>query len=152
MATKISSIYDNLVTLIQTAIGSDYIKLPNPYLLDENAEVLLRKAFAIGFGDGTNTEKFAGCKMSVERAFPVLVINQIAATDHDTAARATAEKALMEDVFKIIKALDLDNQLSGQAADAVFSSDGGITPMEGKRGKYFMVESQILVEYIENLN
>lgn len=148
--SKVSDIYNALNTLVSTTLTS-YKKLPNPYVASENANVILNKGYGIAIGAGTNTERLLGCKLSIARDFGVVLTKQIAKTDHDVAGRATQEKAIFEDQYLIIKALEENPSLSGTAAKAYFVGDGGLEVLDLETGRYFVLATQFNVEYLETL-
>lgn len=148
--SKITDIYDAWVTLV-TAELPDYRRLPNPYEASANANVILNKGYGIVAGAGSNTERKLGCKLSIARDFGIILTKQIAKTDHDTSGRANQEKALFEDQYTLIKALEMDPELSGTAAKAFFVGDGGLEILELETGRYFVLASQFNVEYFETL-
>jgi len=148
MSTKITTIYDNLNTLIGNALTT-YTRMPNAYEVNSNNDLYLKKGYAVGFGAASNTNRVLTRKVSIDRIMNILLVNQITTTDHNTADRATCEKGLMVDVFTILKAVEADQSLGGQAIRARYESDSGLEFIEGDRFKYFINELNITVEYIE---
>jgi hypothetical protein len=148
--SKITDIYNAWVALITAELPS-YRRLPNPYAADANANVILNKGFGIAVGGGTNTERNLGCKLSISRDFGIILTKQIAKTDHDTSGRADQEKALFEDQYALIKAVEQDPDLGGTAAKAYYVSDGGLEILDLETGRYFVLATQFNVEYFETL-
>jgi len=70
MTTKIADIYDSIVTKLETILPN-FQRVPNPYALDENTAILLRKAFGLAIGPGTNTERYVGCIATWERDYTI---------------------------------------------------------------------------------
>lgn len=150
MTTKVSSVYDALVTLIGTTLSS-YTKIMNPYIPEDNAEIFMVKGYGVGFGAATNTERLLACKLSVLRNFKVVLINQVVVTDHDELGHAALEKSILEDSIKILSALETDTTLNGNAVKSKYVTDSGIEFLEGDRTKYLLLEIDVEIEYFENL-
>lgn len=148
MTTKISDIYDALDTLISTAL-TGYIRLPDPYNTTDNPELYLRKSYGIAFSDDTNTNRKTGCNISISQDFVIPLINAVYTTDTNSTAHASTEKALLEDKFKVIKALELDNDLGGKAMKAAYVGSSAISYLEGDRDKYIFTELLLSIEYLE---
>ena len=147
--SRITTVRDALAAMITTELPT-YRQIGNPYAIERNAEFGLVKAWGIAFGPGDNTRRITSCKFSVLRSFTVLLINQIVSTEHDVTGRATAEKAIFEDQFKLIKSLETDTSLQGAANKADFIGDGGLEFLDSDRGKYFLLETEIAIEYFES--
>lgn len=148
--TQISTVHDNLVTLISTTL-SDYTQIPNPYIPEESAGIFIEKGFGVAFGDGSNSNRTLDRRHSVIRNFIIALINQVAVTDHNVSGRTTLTKSLLEDEIKIISALEKEPTLTGAAARSTWTSDTGITFLEADRARYYLLEMNIEVEYFEDL-
>lgn len=151
MSTKITTIYDNLVTKLSTVLPA-YVRIPNPYSPEENPELFLRKGYGIGIGTGENTRRLICGFFSINRTFNIILINQILTTDTNSNVRGSFERDLMEDHYTIVNALEVDNNLSGAAVKTIFSADSGIQFVEGEMGKYVMCEITFEVEYLEPIS
>ena len=149
--SKVSDIYTNLCTLVESTL-STYTKIPNPYDPEINASLLLAKGYGCAFGPASNTERFASCKLSVQRSFSIILINQVTTTDHNTTARNVIEKSIMEDLFSLINAVETDTDLNSQTVKAIWTDDSGIEYLLADRAKYFSVVGNFECEYIENLS
>ena len=149
--SKISTIYDNLQTLVGAAL-STWKRLPNPYVADQNAELLLTKGYGIAIGPGRNRPDIeVGCRAYYERIFNVVLTQQITTTDHDSTARAAIEKALVEAFYAVRRAIDGDNTLSAQAVSVDYQDDSGIELLLGARAKCMSINVNFLVLYQESL-
>ena len=150
MSTKITSIYNNLITLVESTLAS-YTRIPNPYAPDENPELFLRKGYGVGVGPAENTRRVICGFLSVNRSFSILLINQILTTDTNSASRGDFERLLLEDQYSLINALEVDNNLSGNAVKVMFANDSGIQFISGEKGKYILLEIQFDIEYLEQI-
>lgn len=151
MSTKITAIYDRLIVDIEAAI-SGYTRIPNPYEADQNPELFLRKGYGLGIGPAENTRRMVCAYFSMKRIFTIVLINQILTTDMNSTARGNCERDMMEDHYSLIKYLEGDNNLGGNAVKTIFTDDSGIQFVEGEIGKYVMCEINIEVEYLESIN
>jgi len=148
--SKISDIYDALDSLISTALPA-YTKLPNAYDLEENPELFLKRGYGIAIGSGENTKRELGCRLSYLRQFTIGLIKQITTTDTNTAARVALEKAIIEDHYLVLKALENDVDLNETSNITILPNDNGIEYLEGETNKYFLVTITVTSEYSENL-
>lgn len=148
--SKISTIHDAIVTKISTNL-STYSQLPNPYALEENTNLYLKKGFGVAVGPGERTDRVIGCQTSWSRTFTVTLTNLVSTTDHKTTARETIAKALLEDHFTLLKQFDKDADLSGNAIDGVVVSDGGIEFVRIDDAPHYVTEIELSVEYLEDL-
>lgn len=146
--TKIAEIYDAIVTKLATVLPT-FQRVPNPYSLDENTAILLRKAYGIAIGPGTNTERYVGCLVSWQRDYTIGLIHQVVNTENDTIGRAMIEKDIIDAQRAILLAFETDSTLGGKAIKAVISSDGGIDYIQGTQSKYLALEITLNVEYQE---
>jgi hypothetical protein len=148
MSTKIADIYDSIVTKLETILPS-FQRVPNPYALDENTAILLRKAFGLAIGPGTNTERYVGCIATWERDYTIGLVTQVVNTENDTLGRAMVEKDIIDAHREILLAFETDSTLSGQCIKAVITDDGGINYIQGAESKYLALEITLRVEYQE---
>jgi hypothetical protein len=149
--SKVSTIYDALVSYVETTLTA-YKRMPNPYISAENAGLILAKGFGIGIGPGINTNRLLGCKMSMQRDFSIILVNQVTTTDHNVDARETLEKSIFEDQFSLIQGLEGNTTLGVEAIKCLFVSDNGLNYLESDRNKFFLLESNFTTEYLETIN
>ena len=149
--SKISDIYDALVSKIETALPT-YTRIPNPYDIGENPDVLLDAAYGIAVGAGTNTQRFVGCATTWEREFTIGLITQKVNLENDTLGKASIEKALLENHKTLLLALEADPSLGAICIKSYMISDAGIQYLEGEgdRGKFLALEVSLVVEYLES--
>lgn len=148
--SKISTIYDNLVTAVGGAL-TDYDQISNPYSPDENCELFMQKGFGIAFGPGANSERQVGCKLSVKRTFDVILLNLCGTTDNNLADVENFQKTMHEDQLLIIKAIEKDPDLDATVGMIKFVDDSGLEFLETINNKFFLLQSTFMVEYFENL-
>ena len=148
MTTKIADIYDAIVTKISTALPT-FQRLPNPYALDENTAILMRQAYGVAIGAGTNTERYVGCLVTWQREYTIGIVTQVVNTENDTTGRALVEKDMIDAHRALLMAFEADSTLAGTCIKAVINSDSGIDYIAGALSKFLAVEIILSVEYQE---
>lgn len=148
--TKIADIYDAIINKLSTELPT-FQRVPNPYSLDENTAILLRKAFGLAIGAGLNTERYVGCLATWERSYTIGLVTQVVNTENDTIGRASVEKDIVDAHRSILLAFETDSTLGGECIKAVISDDTGINYIQGAQSKYLALEITLRVEYQEPL-
>lgn len=146
--TKIADIYDEIINKISTELPA-FQRVPNPYSLDENTAILLRKAYGLAIGAGTNTERYVGCIATWERSYTIGLVTQVITTENDTLGRASVEKDIVDAHGALLLAFEADSTLSGKCIKAVIADDSGINYIQGAQSKYLALEITLRVEYQE---
>ena len=148
MSTPVADIYDAIISKIETVLPT-FQRVPNPYSLDENTAILLRKAFGLAIGPGTNTERYVGCLATWSRDYTIGLIHQVVNTENDTLGRAMIEKDIIDAHRGLLLAFEQDSTLGAKCIKAVISSDAGIDYIQGAQSKYLALELVLTVEYQE---
>ena len=148
--SKISTLHDAIVTKISTNLSS-YTQIPNPYLIEEAPQTLLKKGFAVSIGPGTRTDRLLGCEVSWQRTFTITLINFVNARDNDTTSRETLIKNFLEDHYTLLTKFEIDGGLSGTAIDGIVTQDSGVEYIEIDTKPFILTEIELSVEYIEDL-
>jgi len=148
--SKITSIYNNLVSLCEGALP-DHKRIPNPYALEQNSELILEQGWGLVVSTGENTNRQIGCDKSYSRSFQIIITRKITTTDHNIDQRTAIEKQILEDLHLVWSALENDSDLTGQTAQTIQVLDGGLEFFEGDRAKYLGVIIDVFAEYFEQL-
>jgi len=151
MTTKISQIYDAIVDVIEAELTTS-VRIPNPYILDINSFLHLKKGFGVAIGPGDDTQRYIGCLVTWERNFTIAIIQQMVATQNNVGTREVIEKELLDDHDKLRKAFYNNSTLSGKAIKSTITDDGGVSFIDGDRLKFIALEMNLLVEYQEDPN
>jgi hypothetical protein len=146
--TAISDIYNAIITTVGAELPA-FQRVPNPYSLDENTAILLRKAYGLAIGPGTNTERYVGCIATWQRDFTIGLVTQVVNTENDTLGRASVEIDIIQAHRLLLLAFETDPTLAGKCIKAVITADGGIDYIQGAQSKYLAVEITLTVEYQE---
>ncbi len=148
--TLISTLHDAIVTKVSTNLSS-YTQLPDPYEIEGNNKLYLKKGFGVAVREGEGTNRDVGCMMSWRRFFEISLINQITTTDHNTTSRETLAKNLLEDHYTVITQFQVASSLSGNAISAIGVSDGGIELIYIDDVPYYLCQILLDLEYMEDL-
>lgn len=147
--TKVSDIYDRLHAVMASEFAG-YKRIPDPYELLSNPEILLRKGYAIGIGNGSNTGKQLAPRITIQRDFVLSFCREHYPTQNDTTNITALEKELLEDQVTLIKYLKNNADLGGNCANAFFSADSGIQYLQAETRKFIVLENAISIEYFES--
>lgn len=148
MTTPVADIYEAIIDKLELVLPA-FKRVPNPYSLDENTAILLRKAFGLAIGAGTNTERYVGCIATWERDYTIGLVTQVVNTENDTEGRASVEKDIIDAQRAILLAFETDSTLSTKCIKAVITDDSGINYIQGAESKYLALEITLRVEYQE---
>jgi hypothetical protein len=154
--SNISTAYDAIRTKIGTTL-STHTELSNPYFVDKDSDLTFVKAWALAFGDGTNTNRQISCHLTIQRDFIFVVTRKIFKTTHANSIdlRIAVEKNLFEDQFLVIKELEKDpavNAASSGIAKIAYVQDGGLEFVRSDRTDLIMIQTIMSLEYFENIN
>lgn len=154
MTTKISTGYDQLITLVEATFPS-HVELINAYIPELNDDLTFDAAWGLALAPGVNSTNEIGCRLAVERDFIFTLTRKIykgdlarnsSSRDH----RRLQEKQLFEDQYLIINALENDPSINA-TAKVLFINDGGLEFVRGERNDLIMLRSTFQLEYWENL-
>jgi len=148
----ISDGFDALVLRIETVLDTatnGYTRLPNPYNVQDNTELKLRKGYGVALQSAENTQRNVNCKFSVSRTMEVVLTRLYTGYEENAVERASTEKLLLEDQYKIINDLEQDVTINGQTMYTRWVTDGGIEYVAGETGRFLMLRTQFSLEYLE---
>lgn len=148
--SKISTIHDAIVSKISSNL-TDYTQIPNPYDIESNPKTLLTKGFGVSIGAGVRTDRVIGCQVSWERSFLITLINYVETTDTNTTVRETLTKGILEDHYTLLSQFEIDGGLGGVAIDGIVNADGGLELVEYETKPHFIIEIELVCEYLEDL-
>jgi len=150
--TKISTIHDTIYSRVAATL-TDHKELWDPFVIENNDKLVLQKGYGILLGTGSAGDRLVGCSTSLDRE--VVIANTLAVfgPESNVSIRKTAEKALYENQFKLIKAFEEDPDLSNLTNNFIFRSDSGIEFIfvTEERADYIMLQSLFSFSYFETL-
>lgn len=148
--SKISTLHDAIVNKVSTNLTS-YTQIPNPYDIPSNPKSLLTRGFGVSIGTGIRTDRVVGCQVSWERSFLITLVNYVNTTDTKISIRESITKGLLEDHYTLLSQFEIDAGLSGTAIDVIVNADGGVELIEFDSKPHFLMEIEIVCEYVEDL-
>lgn len=151
--SQISTAYDALITRIETVLDAatnNYTRLPNCYNIEDNTDLKLRKGYGVAILAATNSNREL-CKASIERTMEIILTRHYTGAEENAADKASVEKLLLEDQLLIIKDLETSSSLNDTVMFSRWVSDNGIEFVAGETSRFFMLRTQISMEYLENL-
>lgn len=149
----ISTAYDAMIDRVEVvldAVNQGYFRLPNPYIIEDNTELKLKKGYGIALLAGTNTNRQVNCKFSVNRTMEVILTRLYTGYEENAVTKSDLEKLLFEDQYKIIKDFEQDITINGQTMYTRWESDGGIEFVAGSTGRFYVLKTQFSLEYLES--
>ena len=148
--TLISTLHDAIVTKVSTNL-TGYKQLPDPYEIESNNKLYLKKGFGVAVKEGEATDRNVNCLWSWRRIFEISLVNQITTTDHNIISRETLAKSILEDHYTILGQFQKASSLGGNAISAVGVSDDGINIIYIDDVPYYIIRIALDLEYIEDL-
>lgn len=148
MSTKITDIFNGLVTFMGATLPS-HARLNDPYVIENNPEMLVRKGWGIQVDSGTNTQRFTCPQYTLSRTFTLVVVRECPAKDSDPARRETAKLEILEDLHTLIGAALIDVTLNGLALDFKYVSDSGFQDVYVNEKPYTYLAASFSIEYFQ---
>ena len=148
----ISTAFDALVSRVETVLNTSangYSRIPNPYNLEDNAEIKLRKGYGVAMREGENTNRQVNCKFSVQRNMEIVLSRLYTEQDENAVTRSSLEKLLFEDQYALINDFEQDLTINGETMYTKWVSDGGIEFLTGASGRFLVLRTQFSLEYLE---
>lgn len=156
MSSKISYIFDRLITEMQDAL-KEHQELLDFEDLENNAPAILAKGFGIGVGAGRNTERcFDGLSYYYEREFVLIITRSALTTYADAQTRKDQIKTILEDLDLVMKGLTgdftfVDTDGTEKSFNVKFANDGGPKSTVIVGEKYQFIELTVTAEYRETV-
>lgn len=148
--SKITTIFDKLVSDTGTIL-STYRHLPDGIDIEKNANTALIKGYAIAMGPASPGPEQYGCAVQLfERQFTIAITNMYNMRT-DATSRDVAEKAIMEDLYLVTKALIKNPSLGGISSNVQFVADSGTEYLNQDTQEFLYADLTINVWYEEAL-
>lgn len=154
--SNISTAFDAIKTRMQALFpeAQGWVQMANPYEPEQNTLAVHNKGWGIALGPGVNTNRNLSCKLSVQRQVIVTFLRRRYANELDIEPKETAEKAILEDQFVLIKDFEktpaLNNSTSG-ITRFQFASDAGIENVFAGEEAFIKLVTTYELEYFEHL-
>ena len=152
MASKISTIYDAVVTELST-IFSTKTRLPNAYDLENNPHNMIRDAYGLRI-DSSDLYRPEFRTSGQARQFTILLTREVIRTDTNATLIDTEAKAILEDLNTLILEMEKSDQLLvNSSIDRVsFAGSSGIELFGASRSQFISIEAIFSIEYKETLS
>ena len=148
--SKITDVFNNLVTFVGGEL-SDHTRLNDPYNIEENPEMLLRKGWGIQIDDGVDTNRCISPEYYLGRTFTIVIVRESVAKDSDPVRRELSKLDLLEDLHILIAEAVSENTLYQVAVNFKYISDGGLQEVFVQDKPYNFIEANFLVEYSQTI-
>lgn len=148
----ISTAYDALVDRIEAVLdveANNYRRIGNPYNIEDNSEIELRKGYGIAALSAINTNRHVACQFSIERTFEIVLTRHFTGRLDDADGRVDVEKELLEAQYLIVNDLEQDPSVGGTSMFTRFVGDSGIEYVAGDQSRFIVLRSQFALEYQE---
>lgn len=149
--TKLSDVFNELVTITQATLPT-YNHLPDGLDVEKNTDLELNYGFSVNCGPATAGATQFGCQFQLfEREYQIAITN-IYAKRTDPVSRDTYELNLMEDLYKVVKAILVEPSLGGLVSGVDYNGDIGPQYLDGDTQEFLYTDVTFNVIYQENLN
>lgn len=148
--SAISEIYDAISTFLDTNLGVTGSPLVNPYEVEENPDIVLKRGFGFFLGPAQDQGTMTNMLM-LNRDVIVTLTIETGAAQHNITKRQEAEKLLLEDQGKLIKELHIDPGVSEKVSAISYQADNGFEFVYGEKNNFLMIVSRFQMTYIENV-
>lgn len=146
MATRISEIYDALVSYIDTTY-TDRGRLNDVIDIGANPDLVLRSGIGLRFDPASPTDRSILGSVSFSRNVVLILTNIVEGIDTDSTKRDNAIKDMFEDQYTFFTALQ-QNSILPETTN--FSGDSGIVEVPLDRRSFLMLETTFTFEYFED--
>lgn len=145
--SEIADIYDAVVVEM-TALLPNHTRIPNPYSLEDNPDMFLKKGWGVAIGTSTQRE-LDFCRLQMERTFSLITTREVFYLDTKGDAFDAMVKELIDDHTLIQTEFHKADEI-GQAAKIdliTVSSCSGPEVVFGEKFKYLTMSTEILVAH-----
>lgn len=147
--SKLAGIKSFLNDLCQANL-TDFFKLPDTLVMEDNTNVMLEKGYAVNYGQSENDNANA-ChgELIINRQYTIRLTNDYV-PNMDADYRENIETTLMESIFTMTKAVLADKSMGGLSFDVIANGDTGIEYLLSENGKQEITAAlNVTVRYTE---
>jgi len=147
----VSDAFNALVTITKETL-TNYNHLPDGLDVEKNSDLELNYGFSVNVGPANAGPAQYGCQVQlIERQYQIALTN-IYAKRTNPNTRDDYELALMEDLFKVTKAVIRESSLGGIVAGVDYVSDIGPQYLNNDTQEFIYTDATFNVIYEETLN
>lgn len=147
--SKVSDVFDNMLSRLVTVLGAGWNELPNAYEVVDNPENILTLGYGLAYGPGQNFKKSLGSQLSMKRELVVLLSRKVDATDLDPTSLQTVAKQLLEDLHTVVAEFEKNTSINTGQIVATFESDTGVQFLGTGTGRFVYVQGTFSATYFE---
>ena len=142
----ISTIYDNLITLVKTALPTyEHMSFSGSYL--DNSDLIKLKGFSIKVNGSINSERKLSCHESVVRNFEINLYNKAIYRRQNEGDLSGIYKTFLTDVDTLIKSIGNNATLDDSCVSFKYITDNGITLDEDDTINSMRITIAVSAEY-----
>ncbi len=152
--SKISTIYDQLISVVIPTLLPDHTRVPNAYSLEDNIEGLLRQGWGLRVNSSSPTEDGSDFKsFNNIRSFSIIVVREVVKTESEFDTLDTVSKNLLEDIYTLQKDLLNVDQIDIETSIEQISTGAtsGIEFVLGDKFNFAFIEAEFEINIRENL-
>lgn len=141
-------IRDALNSLVESALPN-YVKLSDSYETIDNADLILKKGYSVGFGPAERaSDEWCQGVIRIRRTYQIVLTN-IYLANCDADYRESLENDLMNDAFAVMAALERDPTLTGENTNSFYVNDNGVEYLIDDRKQFIIVVMTASADYFE---
>lgn len=148
MATTVSTIYDNLKTIVSANVPSGYLELKAPRVLEDNDSRVLTKGWGIRFLDGPTVETITKA-YTIDQGFE-LIFTRTNPRQVDESDIESAEKELFDAATDVLIQV-VHGNLNGTAGVSKVSAPDFSEPELLDNKSFIALRVQIIITYRQSL-
>lgn len=150
----LTSAYDAMITKLGTAL-SGHKRMTNPYIPEQNSELLLKQAYGLSIAEAINSNREIGCdRYFIQRDMIVRISRKFYALENDVTSKATTEKLLLDDdLVAVLDAFENDRNLGVDGVvDLQYTADQGLEFVFGDKENFLLLQTTFRMEYFESIS
>jgi len=151
--SKITEAFNAMHSRIEI-LHPNHKRLSDPYDLEKNTELFLRKGYGIALlsGDPVNEGILAkGCNRTTTRDFDIHITRQFFAKENDGPKKDVVALQILEDLAIITSDFLLEETLNDGTIDTDFNGDTGIFKVVNDKDNFIAATATITVRYRDTL-
>lgn len=149
--SDISTVYAALVTRIEAVLTS-HTRLGDPYTLEQNKSVWLKKGWGLAIGEGVNTNQFLSNKVRIDSVFNIPITRKYYAKEDNADLKSVTELQILEDIQLLVADFHTNSTLTTATNHVNFIGRGPMEPVFDGKDQFLACRMEIAVNVIETLS
>ena len=147
--TAITNLYNTIYTIVSTTLTSR-LELYNPYDLENNSDLTLKKGYGIAFQESTYNQELYNVQRDTSRNIVISLTERVDDHRASSSVRRVVEKNLFEDRYSIISALINNFEIHKYGEELDLVGDNGIEFVRAEGKNYLALRITFSLKYSEN--